>query len=119
MTDSKNVPIEFQPASDYLLIRVDWVERSALELDQDPTLLPSGVVLAVGPGRILASGERLPISYSVGDHVMVRADSLCLLPIREDPREVVALVQEDHVLGAMQNAQPGSCWFKARGSKYS
>lgn len=106
--------IEFCPSADYLLIRVDWVEQSALSLHQDPTLLPSGVVVAVGAGRILASGERLPVSFCVGDHVMVMPDSLCVLPIREDPRDVVALVREDHVLGVMRNAQPGSCWFRAR-----
>lgn len=29
-----------------------------------------GKVLAVGPGRLLDSGERCPVSLSVGDHVL-------------------------------------------------
>lgn len=29
-----------------------------------------GTVLAVGPGRLLESGERAPVSVKVGDHVL-------------------------------------------------
>ena len=110
-TPSDLPKIEFEPHSDTVFIQVDWVERSQFDIDEDPAMIPSGIVIAVGPGKLLNNGQRIPPPFEPGDHIMVSSGSMCLLPIRERPDDIVAVVHEEHILGKMKNAVKGSIWF--------
>jgi chaperonin GroES len=82
-----------KPVADRLLIKPTWREHtdSGLHLPTKNKSPERGVVLAVGPGKILDDGQRQSLSVQPGDIVIferwqghdVEVDSLKLLLLRE------------------------------------
>lgn len=66
------------PLGDRILIRVDdALNKSAggLFLGKEGDSRPNtGTVIAVGPGRFSAQGQREPVDVTVGDHVVWKDD---------------------------------------------
>lgn len=94
--------IDFEPRGATILIECDWTEGSVLEIQaKKPKIMPSGVVIAVGPGALNSDGTRTPPNLQVGDHVLVVNGSMAFLPLSRDPRVIIAQVNEDHVMGLL------------------
>ena len=114
----------FQPADDLLLILLDQ-KLDPSNIRPKAEYLPSGRVLAVGPGAVNANGVRVPINFQAGQHVAFMSQAIGNLPLwprvkqPEDRREVplpqpeIALVQEKHILGSWRDGRPAndSPWF--------
>jgi hypothetical protein len=108
-------PVGFTPANDQVLLKMDVKKRSVLEvLKEKPTVLPSGVVVAVGKGVFIGTGWA-GSQFEPGDHVAVSLDGGWLpLPLtdRKD-EEVFFTISESMILGKLHNADEGSPWFTA------
>jgi chaperonin GroES len=71
---SVQAPVAVRPIADHVLLRpVEREERtkSGIVLPDTAKEKPQeGIVEAVGPGRIIETGERLPVAVSVGQRVL-------------------------------------------------
>ena len=66
--------MKINPLDDRVVVKADEAEETTaggiVLPDAAKEKQQRGTVLAVGPGRLLDSGERAPISVSVGDKVL-------------------------------------------------
>lgn len=114
-TEPRQARVEFIPANDQVLIRMDTKKRSVLEvLVEKPTVLPSGIVVAVGKGVFIGTGWA-GSQFEPGDHVAVSLDGGWLpLPLADKKdEEVYFTISESMILGKLKNADQGSPWFTA------
>lgn len=96
-----------RPVDDYVAVRRDaQAEFSAGEAGVPVALaacareLPTlGVVLAVGPGRLLPLGGRAPVSVAPGDRVLFWRLAGQTVPLAD--RAEVSLLREDEILAVI------------------
>ena len=91
-----------QPLFDKVVViplEVDTQSEGGIILTKldDPT---KGKVIAVGPGRILETGERIPPSVNIGDVVIYPKGTGQLLQI---DNESVLIFTEEQILGIYRN----------------
>ena len=108
--------VNFSPINDQVLVQLDCKKRSALArgINDKPTMLPSGVILAVGRGVFIPGTGFVEPQVRVGDHVCISMEgNWTPLPLSDDPDEVFVSVSESLILGRLQGADHDSPWFKA------
>lgn len=99
----------FQPLRDRILIRQDASDErfgkksliiKAETMQERP---PTGIVLAIGDGRVAAHGEIVPLVVRIGDRVHFKRHAQ--LPVDVETEEGVfeqfVLVREDDILGVV------------------
>lgn len=91
-----------KPLADRVLVEVDVEESKTaggiLIPDTAQKKSQKGTVLAVGPGKVLDNGQRLPISVAVGDRVLFAKYSG--VDIEENGKKMLLLSERD-VLGIL------------------
>ena len=91
-----------KPLADRVLVEVDAEESKTaggiLIPDTAQKKSQKGTVLAVGPGKVLDNGERLPIDVAVGDRVLFAKYSG--VDIEENGKKMLLLSERD-VLGKL------------------
>ena len=91
-----------KPLADRVLVEVDVEESKTaggiLIPDTAQKKSQKGTVLAVGPGKVLDNGERLPIDVAVGDRVLFAKYSG--VDIEENGKKML-LLSERVVLGKL------------------
>ncbi|KXB92110.1 chaperonin GroS [Veillonellaceae bacterium DNF00626] len=91
-----------KPLADRVLVEVDVEESKTaggiLIPDTAQKKSQKGTVLAVGPGKVLDNGERLPIDVAVGDRVLFAKYSG--VDIEENGKKMLLLSERD-VLGKL------------------
>ena len=91
-----------KPLADRALVEVDVEESKTaggiLIPDTAQKKSQKGTVLAVGPGKVLDNGERLPIDVAVGDRVLFAKYSG--VDIEENGKKMLLLSERD-VLGKL------------------
>lgn len=106
------------PLYDHVLVRLDLKQLHAFDPRTirrgKPTALPSGVVVAVGTGTLVAGIGLVPLQVKVGDHVAFPASSIPgrIQPLN-DPEERVyhVMVRESEITGLLHGATQDSAWF--------
>jgi chaperonin GroES len=86
-----------------LLKPEDPQEKTSIELpdavrEKQMESAPEAIVLAVGPGRVLESGERVPVGVDVGDRVFVAYHPQTCHGLKCDG-EIYLVVTEQAILG--------------------
>lgn len=110
-------PINFIPLNDQVLIKMDIQQRSSAIITPDthggdqPIVIPSGVVVAVGRGVFVPGTGFVENQVKPGDHVAISTEGSWInLPLSEDKNEVYVTVSESLILGKIENpadpAQP-------------
>lgn len=95
--------MNIRPTGARIVVQIQKQEKSegGIELISDTIQGPQkAIVLAVGPGALLETGERAPVCVNVGDMIMVQPH--LGIPVTEDEvdyliindREVVCVVRE-------------------------
>lgn len=103
--------MNIRPLTNHVIVRrLEQEEKSPggiiiPERHRQPTL--EGVVLAVGPGRIMGNGEREPMELKRGDHVMFGRYGTHDREVKEKvDRKVgaktILVLREDDVLGVVE-----------------
>lgn len=91
-----------KPLADRVLVEVDVEESKTaggiLIPDTAQKKSQKGTVLAVGPGKVLDNGERLPIDVAVGERVLFAKYSG--VDIEENGKKMLLLSERD-VLGKL------------------
>jgi chaperonin GroES len=102
-------PVGFRPLADRILVRPDKAAdrigsillpkatRAALQKQMN-----TGVVLACGPGMLMANGERWPMPCEPGEHVLYAVDGP--VHIRIDGEELL-LMRDDFVYLAFEEEE--------------
>lgn len=63
--------MDFQPLDDRIVVKQDpMVTHQGVILLPDPQEPLQGTVIACGPGKLLRSGNRLPLDVKPGDRIM-------------------------------------------------
>lgn len=91
--------VEMQPLGDNLLVK----QTDAMSTSAGGIVIPGQAqkkpkeanVVAVGPGRLLESGERLPMQVEVGDHIVFAHFAGQVVEIEDE--EYLLLKQEEVV----------------------
>ena len=73
-------------------------DRVLIEVDVEETKTAGGILLAVGSGKVLDNGERLPFEVAVGDRVLFAKYSG--VDIEEGGKKFLLLSERD-VLGKL------------------
>ena len=82
-------------------------------INDKPTLLPSGTVIASGKGMFIPGVGHVDSQVKAGDHVaIVLAGPLQRMPISDDPNEIFVVISEAQLIGRLGNADVGSPWWK-------
>ena len=93
-----------RPLYDRLIVKRTDAERStasAIVIPDSAGEKPDqGQVLAVGPGKILASGELRPLAVKAGDRVLF--GKYAGQTVKVDGNEVLVMREED-IMGVIQN----------------
>lgn len=100
-TATENVVIE--PRGDRLLVRRQKAEEQKGRIvipDQAREKPSRGIVVAVGPGRLLESGTRVPVDIEPGDDVLFGKWSGT--DIKVGDVEELLLIREDEVFGVVR-----------------
>ena len=99
-----------KPLADRVLVEVDVEESKTaggiLIPDTAQKKSQKGTVLAVGPGKVLDNGERLPIDVAVGDRVLFAKYSG--VDIEENGKKMLLLSERD-VLGKAKYTAKLAC----------
>ena len=99
-----------KPKGEYILIRQDTpgFTEGGIQLSDraklDPARFQIGVVVAVGPGMLLLSGERSKPCVVVGESVIFNAQAaerVKSLELDEDTGCIYLFVKETHILGSV------------------
>lgn len=112
-------PIGFTPINDNVLVKMDVQEASFLvqHLDDRPTVVPSGVVVAIGRGVFIPGTGFVETQVKPGDHVAISTEGLWVnLPLSEDKNEIFVCVSESIILGKLEGATRDRRWFKKQES---
>lgn len=111
-------PVTMTPLYDHVLVRLDVKQLHALDPRTirrgKPTVLPSGVVVAVGTGTLVAGIGLVPLQVKVGDHVAFPTSSIPgRLQQLNDPEERIyhVMVRESEITGLLHGATQDSAWF--------
>lgn len=97
--------MDVQPTGDRVVLKKRERERerktdSGLYLPQKGDGPPTeGEVVAVGPGRMLDNGDRLPVNVSVGDRVLFKKYSPTKATV--DGADLL-IVQEKHLMAVVE-----------------
>ena len=87
--------------NDNIIVKRDDPEEETQEglllPEQTRELKQTGTVLAVGPGKIIKSGKRVPMEFKVGDKVLI---GNVVSYIHHDGEDVL-IVQEKNILGIL------------------
>jgi chaperonin GroES len=98
--------VSFRPGGDRLLIEPsEQAEKSAGGVYLPDTVKEKpvqGTVLAVGPGRVLDNGTRLPVDYKAGEVVFYSKYSGSEIKI--DGKDYIVISEKD-VLGVLTDAR--------------
>ena len=98
--------IKLEPINDYLILRKLESSSSMGDIyipEEDKQQIIKAEVIAVGPGKVLDSGQRAPMQCVIGDLVLVNtlACAPCTLPIDLEgefllipERDLAAIVRE-------------------------
>ncbi|GIW94351.1 MAG: 10 kDa chaperonin [Pirellulaceae bacterium] len=101
---SKQTKLRLEPLGDRVVIeRDDTEERTAGGIvlpDTAKEKLNRGRVLAVGPGKLLKNGERVPLQVKVGDHVLFSKYAGDEFKVGEDE---YVLVREEDILAVVED----------------
>lgn len=115
--------VTLRPRNDQVLVKLDVRTSSVIKIagPNKGGILPSGKVLAVGPGRFVpGTGEVQPLDIQVGDHVAVElrnGDAWMAVPLSTDEDDLYVLISEMYVTGVLHGAESrDSVWWK-RSSK--
>jgi len=104
VTKTKGMNMSFTVLEDKVVIKIAQVEEtteSGLYIPDSAAAMPeTGVVVAVGPGRVTSNGTLLPTGISVGDTVVFSKRSAQKIVI-EDEDYLVFL--SDHILAIVEN----------------
>jgi len=96
--------MSFQALEDKVIIKVAIVEEkteSGLFIPDTATAVPdTGVVVAVGPGRISSNGTLIPATVKVGDKVIFEQRAAQRLEIEE--QEYLVFLN-DHILAIVED----------------
>ena len=96
---------QFRPLADRVLLEPleeEEVTATGIILPETAKEKPQqGMILAIGPGRLLDDGERVPIEVKVGDRVIfskyagteVKVEDKTLLILAE--KDILAIVEEE------------------------
>jgi chaperonin GroES len=72
---TEDIEMKFEPLNDVIIYRMEKVDRTAgglvLPEDGQRRIDKQAFVIAVGPGRLLPNGERIPIPLKEGDRISV------------------------------------------------
>ena len=96
--------MNLKPLGDHLIVRtteVDTITKSGIVLPEtaDKERPQQGEVIAVGPGRILDNGNRLPMSVKVGQKILFKKYSPDEIKIEDkeylvlSESEVIAIIE--------------------------
>ena len=97
--------VQFQPINDQVVVRMDVKKKSAILIDTSsrPTVIPSGVVVAVGRGTFIPGTGFVEAQVKPGDHVAVTMDGTWVnLPLATDQEEIFVAVSESLILGKIE-----------------
>lgn len=91
--------MKFTPFDDRVVVLPEVVQKmtkGGLHLPDESTPKPTkGTVVAIGPGRLLPSGERSPIPLAIGDTVMFGR----YVGTEIELGETFKIIQETEILG--------------------
>jgi chaperonin GroES len=94
--------MNIRPLGDNVLVKQkkeDEITQFGLVLPGDQKEKPEGEVIAVGPGKLLETGERSKMDVKVGDHVILKTwggDKV------EFNKEEYKIVSQDDILGIVE-----------------
>ena len=98
--------VKFRPLHDRIVIkRIEAEAKSAGGIIIPDTVKEKpqqGTILAVGPGRVLDSGTKIPVDYKVGDSVLYSKYSGSEVKI--DGKDYIVISEKD-VLGVFTDAK--------------
>lgn len=111
--------VGFEPLNDQVLVKMDVKKKSSTIITPDsaggdkPTVIPSGVVVAVGRGVFVPGTGFVENVCKAGDHVAISMEgSWTNVPLSADPNEVFVCVSESLLIGKLTGATQDSAWFK-------
>ena len=97
--------MSFKPLQDRILVQrldaIDNVKSGIIIPDSAQEKPQEGIVIAIGQGKLLESGERLPMNIKVGDHVIFATYSGS--EIKLDDNDYIIMREED-VLALLEKA---------------
>jgi co-chaperonin GroES (HSP10) len=105
----QTTPIKFFPCNDQILIKVDVKQPSVIErnVKDKPTMLPSGVVIAVGRGTFVPGTGFVEPQVQPGDHVCFMLEGrLERLPIapekdKDGNHQLFCSISESLIMGKL------------------
>lgn len=100
---SVSIKINAKPTADRVFIQVDEAESTSASgivlSTKDKEDASTGVVVAVGPGRVVESGRAEPINLNIGQRVIF--NKYAGTKVKLDGHELL-VVKEDDVIGAFE-----------------
>ena len=97
--------MSFKPLQDRILVqRLDAVDnaKSGIIIPDTAQEKPQeGIVIAIGQGKLLESGERLPMNIKVGDHVIFATYSGSEIKLNDND---YIIMREEDVLALLEKA---------------
>jgi len=96
--------MKLKPLSDHVIVKPiteDEVTKTGIVLPDtvDKEKPEKGEVIAIGPGKLLDNGQRVPMSVKVGDKVMFKKYSPDEIKIDE---EEYLIISESDILGILE-----------------
>lgn len=89
--------MSFKPLQDRILVRrldaIDNVKSGIIIPDSAQEKPQEGIVISIGQGKLLESGERLPMNIKVGDHIIFATYSGS--EIKLDDNDYIIMREED------------------------
>ena len=122
----QTTPIKFKPCNDQILLKVDVKQPSVIErnVKDKPTMLPSGVVIAVGRGTFIPGTGFVEPQIKPGDHVCFmlegRLERLPIAPEKDENKnhQLYVSISESLVMGVLdfgEESPEESIWFDIAG----
>lgn len=122
----QTTPIKFHPSNDQTLLKVDVKQPSVIErnVKDKPTMLPSGVVIAVGRGTFIPGTGFVESQFKPGDHVCFmlegRLERLPIAPEKDENgnHQLFVSISESLIMGKLdfgEESPQESVWFDIAG----